>query len=445
MDLLIRNIAKISDANISCQGITAIIGDNDKGKSTVGKVLYSIFHTFQNLKAGFFDVRAGYVLESLNLRNNVLTRRFFDPLWFLQNTLIDDAEVERRFNYYLRRGSIDGRLMSLDRVSSTLMGTPERERELLEDIKSQIRKVREIAEIDLLHDVVQSDLNRYFKNQFLPNFSGVEGESEISITIKGRKIAARWNSNKQAMTAEESLRNNAWFIGTPLVMDALGASVRLPSTMAGDPINRELVVRLRRYKPGVNIARRIADVELSSVYEIIDGYFSGDFSIGKEGELEVSIVGMQKPLNSSNLSMGIKMLALLRLMIDANALKRKDVLVLDEPENHLHPELQVVFANVIVELQKIYDLTVLVTTHSPYFLQSLELSARRNKAEDGSGELLRVYQPRSVDDLGRVEFDDISTDTSSIYRKFARTMRELELERMKVVELEKVAEEGGVN
>jgi hypothetical protein len=109
----------------------------------------------------------------------------------------------------------------------------------------------------------------------------------------------------------------------------------------------------------------------------------------------------------------------------------------DEPENHLHPELQVVFADVIVELQRIYDLTVLITTHSPYFLQSLELSARRKIVENGKGEPLRVYQPKTVDGLGRVEFEDITNDTSSMYRKFAKAMRDLELERMQIAEMEK--------
>ena len=89
-------------------------------------------------------------------------------------------------------------------------------------------------------------------------------------------------------------------------------------------------------------------------------------------------------------------------------------------------------------------MTVLVTTHSPYFLQSLELSARKKRAEDGEGETLKVYQPKTVDDLGRVEFEDVSNDTSSMYRKFARTMRELELERMRVVELEKSVADNGV-
>ena len=445
MNLTINNIAKISNADMVFQGLTAIIGDNDKGKSTIGKVLYSIFHTFANLKEGFWDVQAGYVLESLNLRNTAYTRRFFRPEWFLPDAVIDDSEFDRRFALHSRHGFWGQRYSVMGGSSVSEIVSSERERELKDDMKLQIQKVRGVSQAELLHDAIQADLNKYFKNQFLPNYSDANGVvSEVSITVKGRKIAAWWNSTDKVSVAEDILHNDAWFIGTPLIMDAMGASIRSSSYSITDSINRDLILKLRRYKPGTNIARRIADAELSSVYELIEGYFVGEFSLGKEGELEVGIPGMQKPLNSANLSMGIKMLALLRLMIDANLLKRKDVLILDEPENHLHPELQVLFADVIVELQRIYDLTVLVTTHSPYFLQSLELSARKKRAEDGKGETLRVYQPTAADDFGRVKFDDVSDDTSSMYRKFAKTMRELELERMNVVELEKSSSGDGV-
>ncbi len=441
MNVTINNIAKISNANLVCQGLTAIIGDNDRGKSTVGKVLYSIFHTFANLKEGFFDARAGFVLESLNLRNTNLTRRIFRDEWFSSDSSIDDDELWRRLRFYYRPGTLRQSSFLADESSRLRQDS---ERDIVADIKLQIKKARGISEMVLFHDAVQADLNRYFNNQFLPNYFDFTGESEISITVKGRKIVAKWNTNAQPMVVEEFLRNDAWFIGTPLIMDALGTSFRMSSWTIGDPISRELASRIRRARPRSSIARRVADKELATIYEMIDGYFSGEFSLGKNGELEVGIPGMQKPLNSANLSMGIKMLALLRLMIDANLLKRKDVLILDEPENHLHPELQVLFADVIVELQRIYDLTVLVTTHSPYFLQSLELSARKKRAENGEGETLKVYQPKKIDDSGRVEFDDISNDTSSMYRKFAKTMRELELERMNVAELEKSSADDGV-
>ncbi|MBW5410795.1 ATP-binding protein, partial [Brachyspira hampsonii] len=44
MKLKISNFAKIEEANIKIDGITVICGDNDTGKSTVGKILFSIFN-----------------------------------------------------------------------------------------------------------------------------------------------------------------------------------------------------------------------------------------------------------------------------------------------------------------------------------------------------------------------------------------------------------------
>ncbi len=49
MKLSLRNIGKIDDASVEIEGITVIAGENNIGKSTVGRVLFSVFH-------GFFDI-----------------------------------------------------------------------------------------------------------------------------------------------------------------------------------------------------------------------------------------------------------------------------------------------------------------------------------------------------------------------------------------------------
>ena len=59
-------------------------------------------------------------------------------------------------------------------------------------------------------------------------------------------------------------------------------------------------------------------------------------------------------------------------------LSEKGILILDEPEVYLHPKWQLVFAEIIVLLQKKYDLHILLTTHSPYFLRAVEVFAGKN-------------------------------------------------------------------
>lgn len=50
MRLQIKNFAAIREADIQFDGITVIAGENNAGKSTVGKILFSLFHGFYNMQ-----------------------------------------------------------------------------------------------------------------------------------------------------------------------------------------------------------------------------------------------------------------------------------------------------------------------------------------------------------------------------------------------------------
>nr|WP_289701796.1 ATP-binding protein [Enterocloster clostridioformis] len=42
MKLRIRNVAKIEEADLELNGITIIAGNNNTGKSTIGKIVFSL-------------------------------------------------------------------------------------------------------------------------------------------------------------------------------------------------------------------------------------------------------------------------------------------------------------------------------------------------------------------------------------------------------------------
>ena len=48
MKLVLKNIGKVQNATVEINGITVIAGENDTGKSTVGKALFSVFNGFYN-------------------------------------------------------------------------------------------------------------------------------------------------------------------------------------------------------------------------------------------------------------------------------------------------------------------------------------------------------------------------------------------------------------
>lgn len=49
MRLNLYNIGKLKEASIAVDGITVIAGENNTGKSTVGKALYLYLHSFLHM------------------------------------------------------------------------------------------------------------------------------------------------------------------------------------------------------------------------------------------------------------------------------------------------------------------------------------------------------------------------------------------------------------
>jgi len=49
MELKLKNIGMINEANVKIDGLTVIAGENDTGKSTVGKALYSSLNSIKDI------------------------------------------------------------------------------------------------------------------------------------------------------------------------------------------------------------------------------------------------------------------------------------------------------------------------------------------------------------------------------------------------------------
>ena len=50
MRLILENVGKVQEADIKLDGITLIAGENNTGKSTVGKMLFCIFESFYKIE-----------------------------------------------------------------------------------------------------------------------------------------------------------------------------------------------------------------------------------------------------------------------------------------------------------------------------------------------------------------------------------------------------------
>ena len=104
------------------------------------------------------------------------------------------------------------------------------------------------------------------------------------------------------------------------------------------------------------------------------------------------------------------------LMLDKCGLLQSDsLLIIDEPEVHLHPQWVVEMAHVLVYLAKSRKVRVFVTTHSPDMVHAL-----RDFAEnDGLASNTRFYLAKEDgEQKGQFRYEDLGMNIGPIFTAF---------------------------
>ena len=114
-----------------------------------------------------------------------------------------------------------------------------------------------------------------------------------------------------------------------------------------------------------------------------------------------------------NVASGIKIFGVLQMLLNGSFIDATKPLVWDEPENHLHPEWQVQFAKLLVQVSA-SGIPVMVTTHSPYFLQAIRYYAAKEKVE----KYVSYYTSEREND-GKVRMIDVSNNLEVVFRRLA--------------------------
>jgi hypothetical protein len=118
------------------------------------------------------------------------------------------------------------------------------------------------------------------------------------------------------------------------------------------------------------------------------------------------------PIN--NVATGIRSYALIQRVLELGIAAAPDqLLILDEPEVHLHPKWQLEYAKLLVDMVDKLGLKVLLTTHSSIFVEAIDFVGRKKLGERCSVYLSErdakddVYLNEVTDDLDRV-YDALS-------------------------------------
>jgi predicted ATPase len=318
MKLKLKNIGIIKNAEIKIDGLTIIAGENDTGKSTIGKILLTLIKSEKLARDRYFRLKR-------KNRINTLDKYFF----------------KERLNSFIR---ISNLLFKNElKTNSKLINLNDKE----SIIKFKIGK-NKFIEIR----------NKTGKWEFSPDSITIEDEFPfIDATFVQSPII--WDlygfftsvlQMKTQVELEEEIKFRFEYPYT--LWDLYGKLIK---------------------KRIDNISSQHKDIT-EKIANIINGRFVKKLNtfVFKRNNVEISLV---------NVAYGIKSFGILQVLLENGYLSRKSLLIFDEPEVHLHPKWEIKFAEILIELAKM-DIKILINTHSPYMLEALKRYAEKEKIDN---------------------------------------------------------------
>lgn len=399
MDIELSNFGKVRKAKIELNGLTVIAGKNDTGKSTVGKAIYATLKTL-----------AGFPNEAQRLHNRniaLLLENIITPLF-------RDKKYEGSFGealpVYLMISQLKAKKSNKEDANDAI--------ELIENLRKNekflfskkeiqyvIDRIKEMSKeeeffrilsSDVFNSVFESNLNNSVHLDDTLSLSyNINRECVFELMAESNDITEAYINNK----VKDVFLSDAILIDSPLYLEW--------QINSSSPYSKDLKNKLKkasRFKSvfdALSVAQDLKDVLQDSSFELNEQT--------KHIEYRVSSKKRSALLDISNIASGAKTFGIISLLLKSNVINPNTMLILDEPENHLHPEWQIKYAKILVEMAAA-KIPILLTSHSPTLIQALMQFARK-KMDPG---YVNFYLASKEDD-NYSSFENVNDDIDRIF------------------------------
>lgn len=387
MKIIIKNIWNIKDATVNLDWLTVVAWNNDSWKSTVSKIVFSVIKAFQRYKEDF-EYTKEKILENeierlyINLRNfllhekkwnseiksnDLLKKEFYPPVFMNELTSfwwVDFFNIKRQLikDLLLWKESEDYLLSKIDKIKELFLKDEKRD--------DLIKKA--------LENILKSEFENELNNDNLWKKWIIELKDWIillfQINIENNKIS-------NIIVHDEIFKiKDTTFIDTPIILNLynyLNRNISYPWR------NKELQFHIKDLFSKIGNSKfekerqnwfwkKVKEV-VWGTFEIVQKWIYWDY---------LTFLSGWKKIDPINTATWIKSFWILDLLDRSHCLDDLNLLILDEPEVHLHPEWQVKYAELIVWLIKERWLTVLITSHSPYLIEWLNMFSKDYNIKD---------------------------------------------------------------
>ncbi|AXX84949.1 AAA family ATPase [Aliarcobacter skirrowii] len=401
MQIKLKNIGMLEKAELNLNSLTLIAGENDNGKSTIGKVIFCIIKAINKYKD-----------ELQESKEHKLKERLDNLFFFVRNILAHNTVLKNTEDIYfliLDEYTLEEKLLKLEELILTV-----RDKSDLKDIE-KIEKV--LKEIYIIKDepedekkYIESALNKAFFSEFDSSilFNGKE-DGQITLLENSLELIniriSKDNKLSLIKDVEPIQLKDATFIETPLILNNHDLLIRSQSGLSlnkrsierlGIPYTtlhtKDLFDKLKKISFSIFLNDEFEDTILKEIQKIIDGNIVYD---NKQRDFIYS--KNEKAISIKNTASGIKSFGILQLLLENDILNQNSILIIDEPENHLHPKWQLKYAKVLVTLAK-NGVKILIASHSPYMIEAIKRYSDSENLEENTNFYLAensIIEPRN--------------------------------------------------
>ena len=432
MKLKLENIGMLQQAEITLHPLCVIAGENDNGKSTVGKIVFCIIKAINRYKEDLLESKDDLISEKLQ------------AIYFALRSAIRTKGPQEQDSLRWLHLASNRRLGLSDQLPIILPLIDKTLEEIipLADIE-HIKKIRELSE-DITNITEQpEDTNKFIENAFNKVFAS---EFDASLLLQGategriellenafQLICLKVNPDNGVTLLSEVepiALKDATFIDSPLILNYHDILIRSQTLLdidkkrldrLGLPYTtlhiKDLFSKLREPV----LPDRLFEPDTFDLLNQIQGMVNGEISYDNK-ERDFVFRRDQALISIKNTASGIKVFGLLQILLANDFVSKDSMLIFDEPENHLHPMWQLKLAQVLVGLAQ-KGIFILVSSHSPYLIEALKRYADRA----GLGDTACFYLAKDRN----IENQDRLSDIFQVLAEPFEVFRQMDAEMLK--------------
>ena len=414
---LLKDYKAIKEANIELNGITVLAGENSSGKSTITRWFYYLIEVIAKYDKFAYSDLCNDIYTILKEYNLIFRTAVFESSrisssvskWRNQTKIIDYSSIDDLLKIvnsakevvikvadFIEQNSKEDNTMdpNITRSMKYLgIDTNDKfDRELY--ISQTIYKIDKAFQNYRLNiaDRYINNVYRYIRQYYDENLMRPNKihffEDNIPV-LEDNTIGYLFGIQRSIYIdtpmaiVDDSLNNKLWWKLSELLLK--------PTNDTMSFANKKMLLRIQKLIHGT--------------IKLNDDDFDNELRYVREDNLDIPL---------SEAATGIKSFACIVRLLENGYLDKNTLLIIDEPEAHLHPQWIVEYARILVLLSKELGVRILIASHNPDMVAAIQAIGEK----EGLKERITFYQAIPADTMYQYEYKNLGFEITEIFKSF---------------------------